>query len=351
MINDHELRTAINAQLESPLSDSEWLYLDSRPVLRRCRIGEMSVAGVAAEVQQMRAAVTGNRAVSQRQPILLSKDRGGETTPARVRAISELVSREAEQDTEVMRFRLEALKGELVSQSAVDRWIGQQAHTDGKATMFVTVRLPDDCRLDLSDDGLIPSRPLTVEKNWPASSAFLKELQYGLNGHVHRVPVAAGGVLDRLRVLSERLSQRYRWQPAQAAIFVLTGAIPIISTFQVTYAASPISALARVTLTIDPAMSPREVSEYYRRARKRFVGSRHRSMSDKHTTLVLFMMSRPSDETYAQSMTAWNKQYRKWKYRHPTNFGRDVQVARQRLLGSGPDQFRPLEISIKGDAK
>jgi hypothetical protein len=32
-------------------------------------------------------------------------------------------------------------------------------------------------------------------------------------------------------------------------------------------------------------------------------------------------------------MTAWNRAHKKWKYKEEANFGRDVRVAKNRLLG------------------
>ena len=122
---------------------------------------------------------------------------------------------------------------------------------------------------------------------------------------------------------------------------------PTIPTFAIRYEEKDLTALSRVTLAIDPALSPMEVALRYREARKRYIPSKHRSMSDKHTALVLFMNSRPAAETYAQSMAAWNREHQNWKYSRETNFGRDVQAARRRLLGSEP-QARSRPTGVQG---
>jgi hypothetical protein len=46
------------------------------------------------------------------------------------------------------------------------------------------------------------------------------------NGKVQGVEVWGISVLGDLKELGEKLSRRYRWQPAQAVLFVLTGEIP-----------------------------------------------------------------------------------------------------------------------------
>lgn len=43
-----------------------------------------------------------------------------------------------------------------------------------------------------------------------------------------KVPVWGWSPLEELRSLSEQLAQRYRWEPAQSTMFVLTGEIPAV---------------------------------------------------------------------------------------------------------------------------
>jgi len=67
--------------------------------------------------------------------------------------------------------------------------------------------------------------------------------------------------------------------------------------------------------------------------------SRHRPLQEKKQTLVVFMSSRPPDETQRESMAVWNKDYAKWKYKEIRNFGRDVAAARRQLLNPGHLSF------------
>lgn len=341
----HELRMQINAKLKRPLSDKEWQYLQSEKILHKVSIAEITPDGAAAKVQQMREAFAGS-SPRDSKPLLLTKDRGGEATPARVRAISELVAAQAAQDESVIQFRDHVLRSHLLKLDHIEAWIRRHAEADGLPTRFLTVALPPGCELTLSDSGIIPKSKLVISEQCPGVKWEARSLEYALpsDKDARSIPVARDGVLNRLRIISERLESRFGWQPAQATLFILTGLTPLVSTFRFECSTKDTPALARITLTIDPALSPREVAQKYREIRKRFVGTRHRSMSDKHSTLVLFMNARPEGETYAQSMAAWNRQYRKWKYAHATNFGRDAQVARQRLLAAGPTKFRTLEM-------
>lgn len=345
MIKDHDLRKEIDSELERPTSDQEWAWLDSQKILHRQRIGQLTAPAVAAVVQQARDAFSKPQSAAPLEA-LMTRDRGGEATPARVQAISDLVADQAAKDDRVISFRRLVLKNSLLGWGQVEVWIQERAKADGPQTRLLTVVLPQDAELTVRRGTILPKRKTAISERCPGIKSEVKVLRYALPGTtvVRTIPVAVDGVLNSLRTISEHLASRYGWQTAQATLFVLTGLAPLINPCRLEYSTKEIPALARVILTIDPALSPREVAERYREARKRFVGTRHRSMSQKHSTLVLFMNSRPAGETYAQSMAAWNKQFRKWRYRQVTNFGRDVQVARQRLLGAGPGKFRILEM-------
>lgn len=53
-------------------------------------------------------------------------------------------------------------------------------------------------------------------------------------GRARKVPVWDWSPLEQLRSLSEELAQRYRWEPAQSTMFVLTGEIPAVPALRVT---------------------------------------------------------------------------------------------------------------------
>jgi hypothetical protein len=104
----------------------------------------------------------------------------------------------------------------------------------------------------------------------------------------------------------------------------------------------PYQVTSRITLEIDPAVSPSEVAEFYRQARKEVITGRHRTLSEKHLQLAQFITSRPEDELWTERLTAWNDAYPQWSYDAALikNFMRDCSRARERLLH--PDYLNPL---------
>ena len=303
-------------------------------LLHKRRIGEISSAALAETVRHTRVAFSpANVAIPSPTP----KDRGGKVTELRIWALSKLAAQHAATDDGVLQFRKEILKGRLLTRDDIEPWIRKQASADGPHTIFLKIPLPHNNKLEIREECLVPHKPLMVSEQWPVHGTQVETLDYpGPGGFVRSEAVSVEGVLGRLRYLSETLAQRYGWQAGQATEFVLTGTTPLIAAFEVGVRfrlSNP--ALSRVILTLDPTLSPREVAELYRQYRKQVLGGRHRSLSEKHITLVLFASSRPGGETYAETMKAWNQKYRKWRYARETNFGRDVQMARRRLLTPG----------------
>ncbi len=318
MIRNESLRSKVNRELDRPVSDDEWRLLDAQGVLRR----DIDPSGIAETVKQFR------RAFSRQEVAVPMLDRGGELTPARVHAISELVARHASEDARVQGFRSRRLPNGLLEFERIEAWISTIAKADGKPSQYSTV---------------VAS---AATRKCPDVGISARYLCYGspASNFVRNIPVAHNGVLDELRGITEILSKRYGWQPAQATLFVLTGVPPLVSTLRVKATTELFPVLRKIVLTVDPALSPRELAEHYKTIRRRFLGERHRAMSEKHCTLVLFMQDWPANETYSSAMGVWNKKFPTWRYRHATNFGRDVLAARKRLLGSGLDVFASSRV-------
>jgi hypothetical protein len=68
------------------------------------------------------------------------------------------------------------------------------------------------------------------------------------------IPVAINGVLSELKRVTERLLKKYRWQEAQATVFVLSGIPPKIP------AVFHILGNNHITLEIDPTTTPRQIA-------------------------------------------------------------------------------------------
>ena len=154
------------------------------------------------------------------------------------------------------------------------------------------------------------------------------------DGKAHRsMPTAADGVLEELRLLSVQLARQFLWAESQATLFVLTGGVPLVNLVgtRVQFRAK-LPVLSRITLTIDPTLSPREVADHYARVRRRFTGRRHREITGKHLRLALFAADKTKGSSSKQRMACWNDEHPQWSYSRVTNFARDCAQARRRLL-------------------
>ncbi len=192
-----------------------------------------------------------------------------------------------------------------------------------------------------------------------------------------RLTVDARGPLGRLAKLSEKLTDRYRWASAGATDFVLTGRTPevfvYIGSAQIRYGIDS-SATTRVTMTLDPFLSPEQIAGIYSRLRAKLSDNHQvRSQSVKYYRLaehvgphVHFYVQEPGkvrragrppvsgptglaqfiDPVPGYSWSAlchdWNIRYsdvaeegRSWRYEHLSNFTRDAQDALRRLLDPG----------------
>ncbi len=274
-------------------------------------------------------------------------------------ALSYLVADIAAQDADVRRFRSDPdtnLPSELLRWEDVVQWIDRhnRGHVVGAIPALWLSEAPIRDRQQ-REQLLLASR----EPDWsvlpdisvsvPASEARFhiapRDLHFGLpddredSEAQHIIITEAGGVLDRLRQLSEMLGEKYAWEPAQASVFVLTGRAPLLAPFlaQAEWHRRAAPALDRVVLVIDPALSPKDVAERYSAQRKQErIGPRFRELTAKHHALALFTAKRPDDEPWRLTMQRWNdlqaSEQPDWMYQATNNFTRDCLTARRRLL-------------------
>ena len=259
-------------------------------------------------------------------------------TPARgdvQAALSLVVARAADRDQESAAFRSEVLNGILLQLEDVQTWINDQQARDGEPTWWLELPLPAGTRVRDTRRGLVAEPAVTVSARSPAriGGVSRRMLWYATatSEWQHCVLVTQGAVLDRLRVLSERLSQANGWQPAQATVFVLTGRAPLIPAVRFNVSAE---ARGRITMEADPALTPRELADSYRRLRRDVLGTRRvKRLSRKHLELAVFGTSRPDDEPWEDRCAAWNRAYPKLAYPKEklSYFKRDCEKAQERL--------------------
>lgn len=159
-----------------------------------------------------------------------------------------------------------------------------------------------------------------------------------------------GSVLDVLQRLATKVAGTYGWEVIGTLLFILTGAPAEVSAPRATTEKWPrFEATARITLTIDPALSPDVVRDFYKHVREDVLGRRYRSLSKKHLEMARFIVPWPpvspwadwlNEERaklpWAEKLQLWNRTYPQWEYdlRYESNFRRDCLKAKQRLLHS-----------------
>jgi len=352
MITPEDIRRELEAELGHPLRDKVWDDLVEGRWVHEVEDGEADVAALARHVRHV-VGVYGDpyasRADTPRTLPRSNGEPGARLSGGREEVISHLLAAEAMNDEGVQAFRISVLENSLLTRDEVETWIERQAQADGPPSAWLSVPVPPEYNLKASEKGATTEPPLTISNERPAVLVQRRYLSYLSHRESpdsdprREVPTADAGALERLRQLSEALALRYGWDQALATNFVLTGEIPLAPLIETRSSVPhPLTALARISLTIDPALSPREVADHYRRIRGEIVGARHRDQSEKHMRLATFTAARPAGETLRKRMAAWNKEYPEWRYKEKRNFDRDCKKAIQRLLH--PDYGPKIEF-------
>jgi hypothetical protein len=290
------------------LTEGEWSLLNDDGYVAEVESGAAEVDYLVERVRRLRRAI--GQPTKEVAGELVRAEELARRAATRAEALAALLAAEASQDTDVVGFRREELCGGLVSPEGVADWIERRAEP---ATDLVVVAV------DRPDEPLEHLRRV-LEYAGPPSTV------------VQRLPVVVNSTLDRLRVLSESLANRYAWQPAQGSTFVVSGLVPILEPVRARTAIRyPVSAASRIMLDVDPTVTPREVAERYAATRKRVLPGRSRRMSEKHLRLAVYAATR-AEGTWTERMRGWNDEHPDERYSHEANFQRDAPRAKKRLL-------------------
>jgi hypothetical protein len=252
---------------------------------------------------------------------------------ARTEAVSLLLAREADGDSEVTALRTRI--GALLDWDAIPSWVKRTAQDEGTATMWVEAPVPDGHEVKMSASGFRVTPPLEVEA---VDGYRHRLLEYVARDDptVLRQPVRRGGTLEALSVLADVLARRYGWPPAHATVYLLSGLVPLhLPVRVVTTLTSSSGMVSEVTLRVDPTTASNDVRSAYVRARQ---GPRSRSVGEKHVRLAAFCAARPG-QTGRQKFDTWNALHPEWAYEDPRTFSRDARASTRRLLAihSVPD--------------
>ena len=319
--------------------ESAWDYLVEERAVEAVSEGDEDINWLAQKYRRLLAISSHSALTSRPAPRMLERTdpapgetrQARSTTELRLETLSRLVAWEVVRDKQVATFREEILKGRLLEPDAVEQWIKQQAEADGPATLMLhEVPVPPTSRVTWTGHSYVIEPPLSAS---PASHLSNVYLYYGLPGDsaLRMWTITIGGVLDRLRVLCNRLADWYGWESGQATLFVLTGGVPLVLVAEAPLRYRRLPALTRLVLTVDPVLTPREVAELYRRARAKTLSKRYRSLSEKHIQLAAFG-AKAEEKSAHERMRAWNAEHPQWRYTESSNFSRDCARARKRML-------------------
>jgi hypothetical protein len=338
--------------LEGALSDSEYdtwgdlvlLYANNKcswVTLFNTIHGARKAYGQVPEVRERLQRLQHTRPASDQ-----TKSKKLERQLTRTQVLTEIIAEHAGRNQEVIQFREEILRERLLPWDEVQGWITQEHVRERQQELpriALMVPLPASAHLQTTaQGGMIPNTPLCIDETHPARGTHRESLDYAIpnDDWVHRIPIAYGGILARLQQLSTTLAQRYQWQPALATVFVLTGLSPVLQPIKTAYhwselqtQAGSVTALSRIVLTIDPTVTPKEVSTAFQHIRQYVLGARWRDLADWQLALAQFTLQRADAELWPQRFEAWNKKViKKWRSDTVSNFKRACQNAIEKLL-------------------
>jgi len=350
--SDAEIRRRINQLLPAVMTDAEWELLEEERKVGDIRDTMAPDAGAAAIEKDMRAAVqmaatfllkvrrsqqsvTPRRGLRVFPPAQDLQEMAGADAFDREFALGMALHYLAAWDPEVMAFVREELDGVRLT---------DPSRAEGIDTAVWIEREWQRERAGLEgpegNDRLQPQLTYTSMPRRDAEGVLRSQ-------PVRTLPVVPGGKLDRLRLLAERLARRYRWEPAAAVNAILAAIMPIVPTLTTDVEwREDIPALTRITLRVDPAKTPAEVAEAYRRIRKQIVKAFPREMEQKSLFLALITLAFTPNAPHGDLMAHWNRAWfgpqgkpqsdttahRDWWYDDVQKFGRDQRRAVQRLL-------------------
>jgi hypothetical protein len=141
-----------------------------------------------------------------------------------------------------------------------------------------------------------PGTTVTVEEELNAQALpFVDE-----EGTTQALLVRTRSPLGMLRSLSEKLAERYRWEPAQSTMFVLTGKIPSRPPIRASYERKNAgwgsraleTAQGVIILEVAPWVSAKTVHRAFRAAQSRILGRDNRPIKEKNLKLFRFVTER-----------------------------------------------------------
>jgi hypothetical protein len=304
MITESEFRRRVDRGLRkegrAAVTDTEWNYAKEQRWVERALDGEIDE--IVVNIVEARRIFGSDVRV---KPVKLESGAPG----ARKYALAVLLAEHARERPDVREFRKEHLADQLVKISDVREWVLQKVAADGEPTTWAD-------QVPLPPSAVIVQQSATSLPTWawngpvpPASMPAVddhgrnrvlvngeiqcnltpKYLRYPLPGlSVAIVPMRADGTLHRLHQLATSLAHDFHWSEAEAVMLVLTDEVPPVEPAKCQAHWSQFPCLSRITIEVDPALSPRQVEALYRTTRGQLLDGRYRNLTQKHAQLAGF---------------------------------------------------------------
>jgi hypothetical protein len=222
----------------------------------------------------------------------------------------------------------------------VEQWVVEQSAKEGPPTEWVTLPIDDAGAIAVSPTGKPPEdgeRVVDGHVIHYANRASHFVTFPGPNRWAHYRPVRAGGVLDWLRTIAQRLSRSYGWKEAEAAGFVLSDVHPPVSQvrWEIPYSRPWEKARWAVNLQVAYWVTPQSVARTYRGLRNELLNGdpKPRSLSDSRAVLGVFAFQHRSGHTWKDAMALWNRRNLGVPYQDVRVFIRDAREAFERITG------------------
>lgn len=232
-------------------------------------------------------------------------------------------------------FRQQYLDDRLLPAEGVPAWVEEQARHEGPpAGEYLLVPIPDWNSLEL----MIDEDPVAGYRRWLAAVARHvaadpkaevpesmwkgpRYLSYGAPGqHKKSIAVRGDGALAQLKKfasgwagINRGLSGHVPWSESEAVAFILSGWVPPLSKARIrtSFSHGYYPALSRLSIEVDPRLTPKEVGQLYNRMRARYMQGRDRPMDEKHLALAVFT------EKTRRDGTPWSELRERWNAEHP----------------------------------
>jgi hypothetical protein len=354
ILSESEIRRQVEKARGAPVPQWAWNIAKLERAVSEVQQGDDTAEWLA---QKLKAYIdTGGPRSTDRAPKFLAqsrRQRRGAATLGRNEAVSSALAEIARQSDDVRYFRRDILNDKPLRFEEVENWIQEQQKKEIYSNAVI-VRIKKGSKLRRGDGWQLDPPLSSIGPEQIEGLAPVDGLAYARKDSkvAEYVPIGRDGPLRTTWRLSSSLATTFRWQEAQATMFLLTDVTPLLTeSVQIdrapmtsvayggadrsdTRSLRSLSCLTRVTLTIDPMMTPREVSLEYRQLRARILGRKPRVQSEKHLQLAVFAVKHLKLDKVA--MAQWNLRFPPWKHQRLSLFARDGRVARERLLHEHP---------------